>query len=347
MLNAFTEEDATKMCLGVGTLVLSVIATYVLLWNPVFEEVGNIKLVSLDIVYKHARRFIINMCDHVISFIEILNMILKKVLNRASGRFIYLKVLMTSLILFLALALWKYAEEYLRGASSMYLNLLNVNVNPIHVLLNLTLSLSRVLGVVALSLIISLFLTYLSYTSARSGRHILSYMVLLGEVLASIPAIFWWPILSSLARLGFYGTYVISLVVFLQGSLWYSYFNLILFGIPNIREEIINLADAYRIKGWYFVKSIFIPVLLPSIATSSLSSWGGAWNASIVAERFSTDGLSINLDGIGALMSMASKEGKVGELIVLALILSLTITFVNKTIWQQIFEKLPRRFAVE
>nr|WP_233418121.1 ABC transporter permease subunit [Desulfurococcus amylolyticus] len=37
-------------------------------------------------------------------------------------------------------------------------------------------------------------------------------------------------------------------------------------------------------KGRVYFKSIFLPSILPSLATGLLSASGGAWNASIAAE---------------------------------------------------------------
>lgn len=347
ILDSFIRGDAEGMCVGLGVLVASVMATYILLWNPMFEETGAIKLVSLSGAYKYVKRAIIFTYDHLVTSIEALNLLLRKVKSRlppvtGSAR----AVLWATIIVLLLIAVTQcLLREPVPGAVLRYS--LNVSIIPGALLLSIALSLSRVVGVVFISLLISLLLSYVSYVSILSGRPTLKYTVFAGEILASIPAILWWPILSSLLELGPLGACAVSLVVFLQGSLWYSFFNIMLFGISSVRSDFIELANVYRIRGWYFIKYLFIPMLLPSIATSAFSSWGGAWNSTIVAEYFSTDSVAVDLGGVGALMDIASSRGNMGELAILVIVLSTLIATINKAVWKQLFSKVTGRFLVE
>ncbi|MEM0283949.1 MAG: ABC transporter permease subunit [Sulfolobales archaeon] len=346
IVDAFETGDLMRMYLAIGVLLIAIVSTYIFLWNPMSEEAGFAGVISVNIIYRYVRRFFVQAYDHVVSLMETSNISIMRSLERISSNTPYvfirthrttLAMIILSIILFF---LWR--ERYYSMSIGGVIIL--PNISPEDVIFNLLLSLGRVLGVLFLSLIISLFLAYFSY---RSMRHVSRYIVLSGEVLASIPAILWWPILSSLAEKSVYGAYTVSLVVFLQGSLWYSFFSILIFGLSSLRRDFIDLADVYRIKRVYFIRSIFIPMLIPSISSGMLSSWGGAWNSTIAAEYFSTENMNIDLGGIGALMVKASERGDIGELIILVLILSLTIIFINKIFWRQIFKSLSRRFPVE
>ncbi|MEM4623678.1 MAG: ABC transporter permease subunit [Desulfurococcaceae archaeon] len=349
IMDSFSQGNMKETYLGIGVLILSVIATYIFLWNPLFEEVGGIKLLSYNKVYKYIiKKIVMYVYDNVITLIEILGNLLKRFVSKCSFATTKLiRVIMATIALIIFLLLLAIMDNYLKEYWWSIGLRVSISVDPAQLSLNLLLSLSRVLGVVLLSVLISLFLSYISYYSIKSGRSIFIHVVLIGETLASIPAIFWWPLLFSLVKLRSFGAYAVSLIVFLQGSLWYSFFNIMLFGISNVRKDIVDLADIYRIRGFYFIKHIFIPLLLPSIATSALSSWGGAWNSTIVAEYFSAENITINLGGVGALMNIALSNGDTTTLLILVLVLSLLITTINKTLWARFFKKLSGRFAVE
>jgi len=118
---------------------------------------------------------------------------------------------------------------------------------------------------------------------------------MLGEVLSSIPAMMWWPILLPILR-GF--PYGVMMFVYLQGSLWYTFFNVLLFGVSSLKENILELSKIYGIRGRYYLLRVFIPSLLPSILAGGLSASGGAWNASIAAEYFQVPGTSLLIWGV-------------------------------------------------
>ncbi|MEM0048467.1 MAG: ABC transporter permease subunit [Ignisphaera sp.] len=205
--------------------------------------------------------------------------------------------------------------------------------------INFLISLARVGLVVIVSLIITVGMAYLSLVKGW-GKSI----AIVGEILASIPAILWWPILSPLAAKM---PWLVSFIVFLQGSLWYEFFNVILFGVPKIRLEVLELAKVYSIKGFNYFRYILIPSLLPSIASGALSAWGGAWNASIVAEYFESGTTVIDLGGVGSLLSRYAYEGSYGRVLYIVILWALMIVLLNKTVWSQVFKRVEKSFVVE
>ncbi|MEM4851713.1 MAG: ABC transporter permease, partial [Desulfurococcaceae archaeon] len=85
IMDSFSQGNMKETYLGIGVLILSVIATYIFLWNPLFEEVGGIKLLSYNKVYKYIiKKIVMYVYDNVITLIEILGNLLKRFVSKCS-----------------------------------------------------------------------------------------------------------------------------------------------------------------------------------------------------------------------------------------------------------------------
>lgn len=204
---------------------------------------------------------------------------------------------------------------------------------------NFLLSLGRVALVILTSLTLAIGIAYLALVKKWG-----SPIALVGEVLASIPAIIWWPLLSPLIHSL---PWLVSFIVFLQGSLWYSFFNVMLFGVPKIRADVLDLAEVYRVRGANYFRYILIPSLIPSIASGTLSAWGGAWNATIVAEYFESSGKVVDLGGVGAMLCKYTYRGSYDYVLYTVLLWALMIAIFNKALWSRVFKLVERAFVVE
>jgi NitT/TauT family transport system permease protein len=109
----------------------------------------------------------------------------------------------------------------------------------------------------------------------------------------------------------------------------------------------MELADIYKIKGSIFLRKIFIPVMMPSIAAGGLSAWGGAWNSTIVAEYIDLGGRIIDLGGLGALLDIYASENRFTDLMITLLYMVLIIILINKLVWREVFKRVSRRFMVD
>ncbi|MEM3974186.1 MAG: ABC transporter permease subunit [Ignisphaera sp.] len=225
----------------------------------------------------------------------------------------------------------------------LYINVVaNLQKSPLFILefmTNFLISLARVSLVVVVSFMITIVMAYLSLVKGLGP-----IIAIVGEILASIPAILWWPILSPLAVKA---SWLVSFIVFLQGSLWYEFFNVMLFGVPKIKMEVLELAKVYSIRGFNYFRYILIPSLLPSIASGALSAWGGAWNASIVAEYFESGSTTIDLGGVGSMLSKYTYGGRYDIVLYTVILWALMIVLLNKSVWSQIFKRVEKSFVVE
>jgi NitT/TauT family transport system permease protein len=86
---------------------------------------------------------------------------------------------------------------------------------------------------------------------------------------------------------------------------------------------------------------------MPSIASGALSAWGGAWNASIVAEYFESSGRIVDLGGVGSMLSRYTYSGSYGYVLFTVLLWALMIAILNKVFWSRVFKLVEKTFIVE
>lgn len=328
VMESFDRGDTPSFLAGVATLLAVILVTYVLFLNPAGEETLGRKLPSVHATYSMLRGFAGKVWRA-----------LANALVDLEGR-LHPPPAAAKLAAAVAVALLAFAA--LRGAPRA--QPFEVT-RPLQLLLEvaeqLPVSLARVVFIVAISALLSLAAAYLSYTRAGAAAGV----VLAGEALASIPAVIWWPLLSAVALGSPFGPYVVAAVVMLQGSLWYLYFNLLVYGLASLKKDFDEMAHVYGIRSWWYVRAVFVPSLLPSLAAGALSAWGGAWNATIAAEYATLGDRVVNLGGVGALLAEKSAVGDAAGVAVAALILSLAIVAVNKTFWRKLFELVEERYG--
>lgn len=333
-IEAFERGDQGGFWAGVVAMLLVILASYLVLWNPAARESIGVPLPSLRTTYARVHGLFTLLWRALSSLFVGLDQRLrpKPLVGRA---------LLLALALLVAYSLLKSPPQL----SGVNLSLLAPVATAAHVLTvatQLPLTLARVGLIVSASSALSLLIAYLSFTRPKS----FTIFILAGEALASIPAILWWPILAGIARAPL-GPPVICTIVYLQGALWYTYFNLAIYGLGTVRARIdlVNMARIYRVRGPLFVRKVFLPMVLPSFATGALSAWGGAWNASIAAEYASFEDFVVNLGGTGSLLSQLTGAGDIVGVLLVALAMSLTIVVVNKTVWARFFKYVERMYG--
>ncbi|MCC6052338.1 MAG: ABC transporter permease subunit, partial [Fervidicoccaceae archaeon] len=187
---------------------------------------------------------------------------------------------------------------------------------------------------------LTIILAYISHMMPRLSKAI----VMLGEVLSSIPAMMWWPILLPALR-GF--PTGIMFFIYMQGSIWYVFFNTIIFGLTRVTRELDELSEIYGVRGRLYITKIFIPSIMPSIVAGSISSSGGAWNASIVAEHIRLGELNIDVGGVGSLLSRYAEMGDMYGVVLTSLLMSVTIVVINKLLWARLVRKIGGTYVIE
>jgi len=143
------------------------------------------------------------------------------------------------------------------------------------------------------------------------------------------PIVFGW-ILAMGGNLG-WG----SVVLMMLGAQWYILFN-VAGGAQAIPADMVSCADIFKLKGWTRWKNFILPAILPSLVTGWVTSAGGAWNASIVAEYVQQGGNTYNAFGLGDLISHATNSGNFNVLAAAVVVMAVTVVTINRTIWRRL-----------
>ncbi|MEZ0346756.1 MAG: ABC transporter permease subunit [Infirmifilum sp.] len=327
----FNSGDMFGFSLGVATLLTLIILTYMTLWNPAAATTLGLPLPGVVSFYEKVHELVAVIWR---ALTGVCLTVEKKISPMRGFLSILVKAILGILVALVLIQL---------GEAAVTLNIPEIMAKTIPVFQEIPLTLARIASIVMFSFTLSLFIAYFSYKSLIIGKS----MSIIGEALASLPAIVWWPLLSTIALKYSFGPYLVSAIVFLQGSFWYLYFNVLVYGLASIKREFEELSSVYRIRGFSFFRYVFIPSLLPSVATGALSAWGGAWNASVVAEYVSIENKVIDLGGVGALLNKLTINGDATGLVLSAVALSLVIVLINKTFWSRVFNYLEGKYGGE
>lgn len=226
-------------------------------------------------------------------------------------------------------------------------------------LLNLGSSFLRVWITFALILVVAVPVSiYLIFIAKHETRYILLF-----QIIASIPATILLPLLA-LALVGVRSNgEILAFIIFFISGIWYVIFG-ILAGTKSISSEIPEVKKIYGVKGKQAWKSIYLKAIIPGLITGGITAVAAEWNASIVAEYFTSSGITgtpncaptaINLTttaatnctrivssvgyGIGKLLdtSVASNNNL---LLAIALInMTAMIVIINTVVWKKLYTK--------
>ncbi len=167
------------------------------------------------------------------------------------------------------------------------------------------------------------------------------------QACASLPATAFFPFIVRYIVSVTGNVDLATILLILTGSQWYLLFNLI-GGVKAIPADIKQVSAALDIKGWRYWRKILIPAVFPALITGSITAWGGAWNALIVAEWITYKGRLYTAFGIGYLLDYATYETGNLALILLSIAsMSLTIVVLNKFFWRKMYELAARKYKFE
>jgi NitT/TauT family transport system permease protein len=147
------------------------------------------------------------------------------------------------------------------------------------------------------------------------------------SILSSVPAVFLYPLFAAFVK-----GEALVLALLIPGSVVYTVFNL----LAARRDVPLELVKAYRIGGAVYYLHVLIPASFPYLVTGLLTAWGGAWNATVVAEPLA------DVAGLGSYMGSAAERGDVAGLLASVLVMTSIVVAVNKTVWKKLYETAAR-----
>jgi NitT/TauT family transport system permease protein len=169
------------------------------------------------------------------------------------------------------------------------------------------------------------------------------------QILASIPATIVLPIIALAFRNTAMGSEIVAFLIFFLSGIWYVIFG-ILSDAKTIDENIPDVKRIFGVKGFRAWKSIYIMAVLPGLVTGAVTAIAAEWNASIVAEYFTSTGISGGSvvtsvgTGMGKLLDIALGNGNLTLMVLALLNLTLMIILINTFVWKRLYRKMSETY---
>ena len=166
------------------------------------------------------------------------------------------------------------------------------------------------------------------------------------QILASVPATAFFPILLiGLVKLGG-GLGIGSIALMLLGTQWYILFNVIA-GAMSIPSDLREVASLFHFTRWQRWTQLILPGIFPYLITGMVTASGGAWNASVFAEYSRMPDRTLETVGLGAQISAATDAGRFPILLLATIFISLMVVTMNRLVWRRLYRLAETRYKLE
>jgi NitT/TauT family transport system permease protein len=166
------------------------------------------------------------------------------------------------------------------------------------------------------------------------------------QVLASVPATAFFPILLiGLVKIGG-GLGIGSIALMLLGTQWYILFNVIA-GAMSIPSDLREVSSLYHFNRWQRWTKLILPGIFPYLITGMVTASGGAWNASVFAEYTHLKERTLQTVGLGAQIDWATDHGKFPILLLATILISLMVVTMNRLVWRRLYRLAETRYKLE
>jgi NitT/TauT family transport system permease protein len=166
------------------------------------------------------------------------------------------------------------------------------------------------------------------------------------QVLASVPATAFFPILLiGLVKIGG-GLGIGSIALMLLGTQWYILFNVIA-GAMSIPSDLREVSSLYRFNRWQRWTKLILPGIFPYLITGMVTASGGAWNASVFAEYSHVADRTLETIGLGAQIDAATDSGRFPILLLATIMISLMVVTMNRLVWRRLYRLAETRYKLE
>lgn len=165
------------------------------------------------------------------------------------------------------------------------------------------------------------------------------------QFLAAFPANLLFPVaVVGIVRLGLDPDIWLSPLM-LIGAQWYILFNVIA-GARVVPNDLLETARSLHVQGWLWWRKVMLPAILPYAITGALTAWGGAWNASIVAEAVRWGDVRLVAQGLGAYIATNTVAGDYPRITLGVIIMCLFVVVLNRLLWRPLYNTAERRFRL-
>ncbi len=181
---------------------------------------------------------------------------------------------------------------------------------------------------------------YLVFISKRSSSYLLLF-----QIIASIPATILLPIIAIYLKNAPFHNELVAFIVFFLSGIWYVIFSIVS-NKNTIANSVYEVKKIFGVRGKLAWKDIYIKAILPGVITGAITGIAAEWNASIVAERFTTNAIgngnvitSVNV-GLGKLLDVSLANGNLALMVLGLINLTIVIILINKLVWKRIYKKV-------
>jgi NitT/TauT family transport system permease protein len=166
------------------------------------------------------------------------------------------------------------------------------------------------------------------------------------QVLASIPATAFFPIiLIGLVKIGG-GLGIGSIALMLLGTQWYILFNVIA-GAMSIPSDLREVSSLFHFTRWQRWTKLILPGIFPYLITGMVTASGGAWNASVYAEYSHLKDSTLQTIGLGSEISSATDTGRFPIILLATIFISLMVVTMNRLVWRRLYRLSETRYKLE
>lgn len=130
------------------------------------------------------------------------------------------------------------------------------------------------------------------------------------------------------------------------GAQWYILFNVIA-GASTIPQELLEISRNLQIKGWLRWRTVLLPGIAPYAITGALTAWGGAWNATIVAEVVHWGDQQLVAHGLGAYIAVHTEAGDFARIALGVAVMCIYVVVINRLVWRPLYDAAERRFRFD
>ncbi|MBC7326566.1 ABC transporter permease subunit [bacterium] len=334
---------------GIGALVFVIFLMYFFIWQPLSYWAEKFRYEMVSSTAEPPLTYLmwvkianIALISSLLSFIRrlispILNLRLKPI-QLPSSLSSYLRLSLATIILFLIAF----------GTSLAIISLTSslVQIDKAY-LFKIPAAILASAGRIAVAYILALLWTLPTAVYIASNKRRENFFMPLIQAFASIPAIAFFPFIVRYIVSITGNVNIATILLILTGSQWYLLFNLI-GGVKSIPTDLRQLSAILGIRGFRYWRKILLPAVFPALITGSITAWGGAWNALIVAEWITFKGKLYYAFGIGYLLDYATyKAGNLALILISLASMSLTIVLLNKFFWRKMYELAERKYNFE
>ena len=168
----------------------------------------------------------------------------------------------------------------------------------------------------------------------------------LAQILASVPATAFFPILLiGLVKIGG-GLGIGSIALMLLGTQWYILFNVIA-GAMSIPSDLREVSSLYHFTRWQRWTKLILPGIFPYLITGMVTASGGAWNASVYAEYTHLKDSTLQTIGLGSQISSATDSGRFPIILLATIFISLMVVTMNRLVWRRLYRLAETRYKLE